>query len=262
MRPGASTGPAPHARGIQLCHADRGGRAGVSPAHAENTPHVQLLQDALTGQPRTCGEYSQVAFHAGQPVGLAPHMRGIRLLRRVNGQGEGVSPAHAGNTSGGGARRRPAMGQPRTCGEYVDADTDQHRRTGSAPLARGIPNRRRTATSRAGVSPACAGNTRATGGCRSEGLGQPRLRREYPLMPAGPGCRVGSAPRVRGILVQDVGQTAGNWISPACAGIPGIGSFSCPARRISPACAGNTASDSRPSPACTDQPRTCGEYSA
>ena len=218
MRPGASTGPAPHARGIQLCHADRGGRAGVSPAHAENTPHVQLLQDALTGQPRTCGEYSQVAFHAGQPVGLAPHIQGIRWHGVIGVDGVGVSPAHAGNTFWQHAA------------DIIDE--------GLAPHMRGIRLLRRVNGQGEGVSPAHAGNTSGGGARRRPAMGQPRTCGEYVDADTDQHRRTGSAPLAQGI--------------PTHASGPGV------SRRVSPACAGNTRPGRRSDGWQLDQPRVCG----
>lgn len=199
------------------------------------------------------GEYRRIGAPGISCRGSAPHMRGIPAeCGDCEGHG-GISPACAGNTPGAWPSTRPNAGQPRTCGEYVDADTDQHRRTGSAPLARGIPTHASGPGVSRRVSPACAGNT---GERRTVGV-SPACAGNTSSTPRRGGMHTGgSAPLARGIRVLGLGSVPWPGVSPACAGNTGEMRTVYQARGVSPACAGNTTAScphmhgSRVSPAC------------
>ena len=151
----AKCGSAPHMRGIRGCRYRPARTYGVSPARAGNTNSGSSSPTTRSDQPRVCGEYSRRAMRPLEARGSAPRVRGIRPLRRVDGQGEGISPACAGNT---GAVRSPPVSfedQPRVCGEY--------RVSGGEPA------------DEQGISPACAGNTWTAGATYRCDRDQPRV---------------------------------------------------------------------------------------
>ena len=198
MRPGASTGPAPHARGILVQDISQTAGDRISPAYAGNTlygaasppsrggsaPHVRGIparsasqRSAKGGQPRLRGEYL-LQTKGFLCKGSAPLARGIRPDPRSRCTA-GVSPACAGNTGEMQTVVPGTRGQPRLRGEYSAGMVAGSSTVGSAPLARGIRPLPRLAGCAGRVSPACAGNTSASVGEKSCWRGQPRLRGEY-----------------------------------------------------------------------------------
>ena len=131
-------GSAPHMRGILHEIYQLATDARISPAHAGNTSKPLTSPRSRRDQPRTCGEYSAGGGGHAASGGSAPHMRGIR--RGVPGPraGQGISPAHAGNTHDMVGVPRPRGDQPRTCGEYKMEVISRARWGGSAPHMRGI----------------------------------------------------------------------------------------------------------------------------
>lgn len=177
--------------------------------------------DAL-GQPRTCGEYTACSIATGCLDGSAPHMRGIRATDAHRARREGVSPAHAGNTSRMWRPRRPQRDQPRLCGEHAWCLAVHAAKCGSAPLARGIQLLETQPSVDRRVSPACAGNTAGRSSSARSGRGQPRLRGEYVDDESERRRFSGSAPLARGIPYrQDHAQQTGG-VSPACAVSNGV----------------------------------------
>ena len=89
----------PHMRGtfprIRPCT----GTGGIIPAHAGNTRRLGPISSTCRDHPRTCGEH---ALQIGFPrtlAGSSPHMRGtLEVLQRIF-HGDGIIPAHAGNTT-------------------------------------------------------------------------------------------------------------------------------------------------------------------
>ena len=180
----------------------------------------------MTVEPRVRGEHPTTGSEYLPENGSAPRARGTRSwsahwywLRRF-------SPACAGNTSRNAAAARKGTVQPRVRGEHIPAIASRCSANGSAPRARGTPLLWRRRPLRQRFSPACAGNTIATGCGSIRSTVQPRVRGEHECDPGEVCEQCGSAPRARGTHVP----------------------WQCrrPDQRFSPACAGNTTS-SRPS---------------
>ena len=93
-----------------------------------------------------------------------------------------------------------------------------------------------------GITPACAGNTRARNFPTPVSEDHPRLRGEYFIDDYDTMCDEGSPPLARGIRNRN--------------------STVLPSMRITPACAGNTLFCRFHSPTCKDHPRLRGEYYA
>ena len=72
---------------------------GIIPAHAGNTAWPTLDLISVRDHPRACGEHDQSAKLLISIEGSSPRMRGTHDLCRRPDSGEGIIPAHAGNTS-------------------------------------------------------------------------------------------------------------------------------------------------------------------
>ena len=170
-------GSAPHMRGIPGSTRKPDPDAGISPAHAGNTPPTRRSSPRRPDQPRTCGEYQPSGSRPRPKCGSAPHMRGIRWRGLRGGRCRRISPAHAGNTMARATRRAMPADQPRTCGEYAPELVAVHAGSGSAPHMRGIPPGPAVPGSHLRISPAHAGNTFVFEGVVEHGGGSaPHMR--------------------------------------------------------------------------------------
>lgn len=205
--PRAVFGSAPRVRGTLTYQPRIPQPPRISPACAGNTLYGAASPPLRGGQPRLRGEYAGDGRMPVRRVGSAPLAQGIPTHASGPGVSRRVSPACAGNTPGVWPSTRPNAGQPRTCGEYVDADTDQRGRTGLAPHMRGILPSNRAFLLPLRVSPAHAGNTAA--GCERSAsrAGQPRTCGEYRSCAAGR-CGRGQ-PRTCGEYISPPHMTAG-----------------------------------------------------
>ena len=126
------------------------------------------------------------------------------------------------------------------CGEHTTHADGLIPVKGSSPRVRGTRGIDGGGCRRAGIIPACAGNTTPDYGCTRRGRDHPRVCGEHPD-PARQGHHDrGSSPRVRGTppSVRTVSRPSG----------------------IIPACAGNTATSRRAARPAGDHPRVCGEH--
>ena len=147
-----------------------------------------------------CGEYFPDDVIVPAVGGSPPRVRGIQHVAEHVQGGPGITPACAGNTRG----VRPGLGvlwdHPRVCGEYRIKEGHIPWFTGSPPRVRGIREVQQTAPQCEGITPACAGNTRAVPrACRLSG-DHPRVCGEYLSDWFAALDSAGSPPRVRGIL--------------------------------------------------------------
>ena len=169
-------------------------------------------------QPRARGEHSSAASTGVDCTGSAPRSRGTRgsfghLRAQIR-----FSPALAGNTSTGHGVGGVIPVQPRARGEHLCGPRSSACSAGSAPRSRGTRQRPCAAGRRIRFSPALAGNTHhcRCGPCFRPV--QPRARGEHPSDGTGTRCRVGSAPRSRGTLVDPLLDPLVGRFSPALAG--------------------------------------------
>ena len=133
-----------------------------------------------------------------------------------------------------------APDHPRSRGEYAGTHADGWAIDGSSPLSRGIPMRTARTSSRYGIIPALAGNTRTSSADRTRCRDHPRSRGEYLSSMSGASSWSGSSPLSRGIRHHQgrSGRQAG----------------------IIPALAGNTPGCVHVRAATGDHPRSRGEY--
>ena len=194
----------------------------ITPAHAGNTQFSEVLQTAEGDHPRACGEY----VHLG-------------VKRQTDG---GITPAHAGNTLYPPTQQRTWEDHPRACGEYTQAEHDSLCSKGSPPRMRGIRDAAISVLAGERITPAHAGNTFL--GFSRDALyrDHPRACGEYHLPPIAAQAKLGSPPRMRGILLCHF-EASGD-------------------SRITPAHAGNTGCAVPVVYLYWDHPRACGEYQA
>ena len=174
---------------------------GITPAHAGNT--AQQLNNRLKqwDHPRACGEYETIAQLRQELMGSPPRMRGILCSRFRIFIDCGITPAHAGNTNRDGQGNRAYRDHPRACGEYACYSISALPGPGSPPRMRGIPELPVPRTANLGITPAHAGNTKSAPRPSLGDPDHPRACGEYMLEVVLAIPRLGSPPRMRGILI-------------------------------------------------------------
>ena len=210
----------------------------LTPACAGKTVLWAGALESPAAHPRVCGENFAVATGDLIERGSPPRVRGKPSRRRLQRPRPRLTPACAGKT-GTRACAAPTMtAHPRVCGENWEATPIGSSAPGSPPRVRGklgealLPivtegspprvrgkHTGRMSTSHAtGLTPACAGKTRAASAVRLDRGAHPRVCGENSRRTYRRGALHGSPPRVRGkphnrpILRGRLGLT------PACAG--------------------------------------------
>ena len=103
-------------------------------------------------------------------------------------------------------------------GEQIFAGSAGFQLSGSPPLARGTARLRGSDVVSCGITPACAGNSRAAHQSRGHGGDHPRLRGEQRNCPAHKLSDTGSPPLARGTVAAFLCSVHLLRITPACAG--------------------------------------------
>ena len=185
-------------RGTQAGDRSRRHRNGIIPAHAGNTATQVAAATSYRDHPRACGEHSSSPSSSRKPAGSSPRMRGTLSSCCSYLVGEGIIPAHAGNTPPLTLRRPTARDHPRACGE--------HMRCVTVP-----PCRMR-------IIPAHAGNTGISADAPCTLWDHPRACGEHRHERHGYSHWWGSSPRMRGTRIYKVRQLFVFGIIPAHAG--------------------------------------------
>ena len=155
------------------------------PAHAGKTVCGFSPASPAPAHPRSRGENSLRFFARVTRAGSSPLTRGKRVRPHQRGCARGLIPAHAGKTGGECGHHLVAPAHPRSRGENVVRENLCRNPSGSSPLTRGKPSRRRTGRPRGGLIPAHAGKTGGRHDGRSTQQAHPRSR--------GENCRRGHA---------------------------------------------------------------------
>ena len=110
---------------------------GITPAHAGKRRLLWAKTAAARDHPRPCGEKQGIKIHLSVAIGSPPPMRG--KVRRVSlcDVRTGITPAHAGKSSGKSAPFYHLEDHPRPCGEKFDARKATRAVKGSPPPMRG-----------------------------------------------------------------------------------------------------------------------------
>ena len=187
-----------------------------------------------------CGEHTVDRPTKKDRMGSSPHVRGTLHTIVLHVAPQGIIPACAGNTYAATSTGVTCGDHPRMCGEHPVVPDPHSSMMGSSPHVRGTHRGRWARCSRAGIIPACAGNTRAAAGWRASRRDHPRMCGEHALQPYKRGLALGSSPHVRGTL-----RGGEDFVG-------GVG--------IIPACAGNTRVRKGRDGRAGDHPRMCGEH--
>ena len=155
--------------------------------------------------------------------GSSPLARGLPVYLTRGVHGAGIIPARAGFTPRKGGERRGRQDHPRSRGVYPMASYAQSWKSGSSPLARGLPlNREMLALSRR-IIPARAGFTHASRPGRSPGRDHPRSRGVYSRVSDDELDAIGSSPLARGLPLHVLDAEGEGGIIPARAGFTQLG---------------------------------------
>ena len=173
-------------------------------------------------------------------MGSSPRVRGTHVSTVSNVRVTGIIPACAGNTWEQVMTIIDARDHPRVCGEHIAVVILVSFLLGSSPRVRGTRVDLVRKRPRAGIIPACAGNTKIGYHSALRCRDHPRVCGEHVVERRSRRGFKGSSPRVRGTLP------------------PRYPTMIC--RGIIPACAGNTRYGIREYLKHGDHPRVCGEH--
>ena len=177
---GVSTRDHPRACGEHVPGTVRGRvEDGIIPAHAGNTAIVRINGITPWDHPRACGEHRIRTGLIPLHLGSSPRMRGTRDVRPLADKGDGIIPAHAGNTAKRLWPNFVARDHPRACGEHDLMVIQALEPLGSSPRMRGTPFCRPTGWWSSGIIPAHAGNTRRPASATSGAGDHPRACGEH-----------------------------------------------------------------------------------
>ena len=190
--------------------------------------------------PRVCGEHGLPSLAGAALRGSSPRVRGTQHGRRHRRGHDGIIPACAGNTDHCRSMLGYSGDHPRVCGEHCLIVLTILIGWGSSPRVRGTPETSKTKARKAGIIPACAGNTCGARGRSMSPRDHPRVCGEHITSCWSRKSCTGSSPRVRGTHPRSPPR-------PARLG-------------IIPACAGNTDSSAGSTTPYGDHPRVCGEH--
>ena len=167
-------------------------------------------------------------------------MRGTPHLLIAFFDTNGIIPAHAGNTTTSRLVLFTVWDHPRVCGEHAMPRNFVSILPGSSPRMRGTQTLMASNSSRMGIIPVYAGNTRPARGNAGTPWDHPRVCGEHYSSNTVRIAVWGSSPRMRGTPGARVDRVRG--------------------RGIIPAYAGNTRNRRRQLHALRDHPRVCGEH--
>ena len=193
-------GSSPLARGLRGDARGKSALKRIIPARAGFTLPARGGGGAAPDHPRSRGVYSVTCQSAGPSVGSSPLARGLRITATAVLASVRIIPARAGFTRTWRERWRRSADHPRSRGVYHGRSELMMSRTGSSPLARGLPGPQGRHPAHGGIIPARAGFTNIPEGRGSGILGSSPLARGLP-----PG-RQGRSQR-RGIIPARAGFT-------------------------------------------------------
>ena len=133
--------------------------------------------------------------------GSSPLARGTPSVSSRAGSLSGLIPARAGNTRSVGPGGGGGRAHPRSRGEHCMKRCGLSGSVGSSPLARGTLVEKGVPTSRQGLIPARAGNTRYVSSREFRCRAHPRSRGEHRPRRYPPGLSEGSSPLARGTQI-------------------------------------------------------------
>ena len=218
-RGSVSRGSSPLARGLRPRHhpGDRGRR--IIPARAGFTSSPGAVGSSLSDHPRSRGVYGPSSAPGRRAPGSSPLARGLQITLYSPDDGTGIIPARAGFTLTGHVGVTRHGDHPRSRGVYRPGTLFTRMRSGSSPLARGLPDGDHRPAGHPGIIPARAGFTFPTSPLPHSHVDHPRSRGVYRITPHPPICQPGSSPLARGLLPDP------SWVGAVCGIIPARAGF-------------------------------------
>ena len=152
-------GSSPLARGLHDDHAQHARQDRIIPARAGFTRGGGEPRRPRPDHPRSRGVYVAVIPSGRMRCGSSPLARGLPSCFRNHAAPTGIIPARAGFTWSASALSTRPGDHPRSRGVYSEPPARRRYRTGSSPLARGLPRHERAHDDVARIIPARAGFT-------------------------------------------------------------------------------------------------------
>ena len=154
--------------------------------------------------------------------GSSPLARGLQSPKFTRTNISGIIPARAGFTETGPENSKSSQDHPRSRGVYVSAKSVARLRSGSSPLARGLPRSRYLDWRSVRIIPARAGFTPPLGEVSSTGADHPRSRGVYYWRALRRSSSRGSSPLARGLLLPRTRYRPGDPDHPRSRGVYGL----------------------------------------
>ena len=211
-------GSSPRMRGTRIPFDTIHANAGIIPAHAGNTAILKSCRLGIRDHPRACGEHQVRDTMYGTTQGSSPRMRGTPNIRPLAGKGDGIIPAHAGNTRIAFRYQILFGDHPRACGEHGLLACTVGVGQGSSPRMRGTRSKTVSSSRRTGIIPAHAGNTKVFSMKARSAWDHPRACGEHFTRTKNQLEQAGSSPRMRGTLSMWMIARFSSGIIPAHAG--------------------------------------------
>ena len=190
----------PRSRGVYKGHQGHGVvKTGSSPLARGLLMRSLVIGNSIRDHPRSRGVYPFSVVISSVAPGSSPLARGLRADIISDETGHGIIPARAGFTRGRQADRRGCRDHPRSRGVYSPTMRRKSGNGGSSPLARGLPNNRRSRDKTPRIIPARAGFTPAEGGAGPKPGDHPRSRGVYAGRRLRQAGLRGSSPLARGL---------------------------------------------------------------
>ena len=175
------TGSSPLARGLRPQPGEEVAEDGIIPARAGFTNATQASLDPPADHPRSRGVYGTPTSSSGPAKGSSPLARGLRRACEEEAAHMRIIPARAGFTWNDDGTPVGGSDHPRSRGVYQSPAPTGPRRSGSSPLARGLPRGGAACLRARGIIPARAGFTRSRASPPPRGEDHPRSRGVYAL---------------------------------------------------------------------------------
>ena len=191
-------GSPPRVRGLLALVSRLAALDGITPACAGTTDTMSVLCPVQMDHPRVCGDY-----------GVDQVFQRLALW---------ITPACAGTTHCRYRLWRAVQDHPRVCGDYHSRKYVSYQAAGSPPRVRGLRWRCMYHSRKCGITPACAGTTKALRVVVIVAGDHPRVCGDYSKLITESRVYKGSPPRVRGLHLRVDLVDLRDGITPACAG--------------------------------------------
>ena len=173
----------------------------ITPACAGKSSTRMEALTSMQDHPRVCGEKTRIRSTTRSTAGSPPRVRGKGTPTDQMTLQTRITPACAGKSGKGGARRKAGRDHPRVCGEKASATPLKSSPRGSPPRVRGKAPGNKCNVAISGITPACAGKSCHIDAAYGGEEDHPRVCGEKPYLTYNIVTGGGSPPRVRGKVV-------------------------------------------------------------